>query len=72
MFICEVSGRVSEPGEKAFKIVTQTRTRDYFEYRQKDEKSPKLLVKVGEGFEIVREKLVCRGVYESYKGIKHG
>lgn len=71
MFKCEVSDQVSLPGEKAFHIITKTRKKEYFEYRKKDEKSPSLLVKVGEGYEIVEEKLVCKEIYDNYNGLKY-
>lgn len=60
MFICQVSGRVSKPGEKSFKVVVETRPKVYFE---KDKKTG-ALKKVGEGTEIVKEVTVCEDVYK--------
>ena len=60
MFKCQISGRISEPGEASFKLVTKTRKRDYF----KNDVKTGLPVKIGEGWEIVEEKQVCKEVFE--------
>lgn len=59
MFRCQVSDRVSLPGEKAFKVVVETRPKIYL----KEDKNG-VLKKVGEGSEIVRELTVCEDVYK--------
>jgi hypothetical protein len=63
MFICQVSGRVSKPGEKTYKVVTKTRKKDYYEDRT-DEKGITRTLLVGHGWEIVEEKRVCEKVYK--------
>lgn len=62
MFRCQLSGKVSKPGEKGIKIVTKTRKKNYFKL---DEKTNEL-VKVSEGWEIVQEKLVLKSEAEKY------
>lgn len=60
MFRCQVSGKVSQPGEKAHKIVTKTRPRTYTNRVMRGEKE---IVITSQGFEIVEELLVCEEVY---------
>lgn len=60
MFICQVSGRVSKPGEKSFKVVVETRPKVYY----KTDKNG-IQKKVGEGSEIVKELTVCEDVYKN-------
>lgn len=59
MFRCQVSGQVSLPGEKAFKVVVETRPKVYF---KKDKNGNQ--IKVGEGNEIVKELTVRESVYK--------
>ena len=61
MFRCQVSGKLSQPREGAFKLVTKTRKREYF----KNDIKTGLPVKIGEGSEIVEEKIVCKAVYDA-------
>lgn len=61
MFICQVSGKQSQPGEKPFKLVTKTRQRTY---TNKLKRGTKTFEKVSHGWEIVEEKVVCKEVYE--------
>lgn len=61
MYRCEVSGKLSQPNERAYKLVTKTRKREYF----KDDPKTGQPVKIGEGFEIVEEKVVCKDVYDA-------
>lgn len=58
MFICQVSGRVSKPREKSYRVVVETRPKSYFREMKDGTKK-----KVGEGHEIVRELVVCEKVY---------
>lgn len=60
MFRCQVSGKVSKSGERAFKLVTKTRVKDYFRRNKEGE-----LVKIGQGTEIVEEKIVSKTVYDA-------
>lgn len=60
MYRCAISGKVSKSGEPAYKVVLETRPKTYF---KKDIKTGEPR-KVGEGFEIVKEVIVCRSVYE--------
>lgn len=71
MYKCQISGKVVGPRESAHKLVTKTRKKDYYGplkdkegkiVRELDGITPKL-VKVGEGWEIVEEKIVCLDVY---------
>ncbi len=62
MFICQLSGKLSKPGEKAVKLVTKTRPKVYFE---KDKKTGEQR-KVGEGSEIVQELTVTEASYRRY------
>lgn len=62
MFICQLSGKVSKPGDKAVKLVVKTRPKTYFE---KDRKTGEQR-KVGEGTEIVQELIVTEEAYLRY------
>jgi hypothetical protein len=55
MYLCQVTGKVSEPGEKLNKIVVQTRSKTYRESRYNEEIRRYETVDVGQGVEIVRE-----------------
>lgn len=55
MFICQVVGKVTEPGEKINKIVVATRDRIYKEKVFNEELRKYEEVVVGHGTEIVRE-----------------
>lgn len=61
MFKCQVSGRVSKPGEKPFKIVTKTREKVY---ENKKRSRDKIIEFTTTGWEIVEEKVVCKEVYD--------
>lgn len=55
MFYCAVTGKMSKPGEKCRKIVTEKRDRTYTK-RVRDMETGKLnTVDVGRGWEIVKE-----------------
>lgn len=85
MFKCQISGRISLPGEKPFRIVTKTRNKDYYEERFEERKSYKRdrdnkeepqrgikkLMLVGSGWEIVEEKVVCKEIFDNYNGKKY-
>lgn len=66
MFRCQISGRVSKPGEKAFKVITETRPKTYY---RKDKNGNQ--IKIGEGREIVKELTVCERVYKQMNGDKN-
>jgi len=63
MFKCELSGRVSVPGEKPVRVVLETRERIYT-VKTRDNKDKE----IGRGTEIVREALVCREVADQLAG----
>lgn len=63
MFRCELTGKVSSPGEKPVRVVVETRPKVYY----KEDKTG-ALKKVGEGFEIVKEMVVCQEAYQNMKG----
>jgi hypothetical protein len=69
MFICQVSGKQSEPGEKSFRLVTKTRQKSYTNKVKRIFKGvPKLVDKVTHGWEIVEELIVCKEVYDRLQG----
>jgi hypothetical protein len=55
MFICQISGKLSEPGEKVHKIVIKTRDRVYSARVFNEEIGQVEDVQVGHGWEIVKE-----------------
>ncbi len=55
MFQCEITGRMSEPGEKCHKIVVETRPRTYTKWVKNEETLRWEEVEAGRGWEIVRE-----------------
>lgn len=60
MFKCQVSGRISKPGEKPYKIVTKTRPKTYVSTKKVGDK---VIENTTNGWEIVEEKIVCEKVY---------
>lgn len=65
MFRCQATGKVSKPKEKPFRIIVETRPKSY-EHRYKDEED-RWQSFTTEGFEIVKELLVCKEYYETVK-----
>lgn len=57
MFKCAITGRFSKPGDKVNRIVTKTRTKEYFEPRYNEDTDRYENIKVGVGWEIVEEVL---------------
>lgn len=55
MFVCQVSGKLSSPGEKMNKIIAVKRERVYTEMRRDSETGIVEEVEVGRGWEIVKE-----------------
>jgi len=55
MFRCGITGKMSKPGEKVNKIVTETRDKVYFGWVQNEETGFYDYVEIGRGFEIVSE-----------------
>ena len=55
MYKCEITGKMSKPGDKLRKVVAVTRQREYKErvYNEETRRSEELVV--GHGWEIVRE-----------------
>ncbi len=79
MYRCAVSGKVSQPGEPAYKVVTKTRNKVYFQ-NQLDKNGKPVLdaegknvkYRAGEGREIVQEIVVCKEVFEKMTGGNNG
>jgi hypothetical protein len=62
MFYCGITGKLSQPGESAFKLVTHVRQRTYVRtHFNADEETVNT---VGHGTEIVREILCSREAYD--------
>lgn len=59
MFRSELSGKLSKPGEKAARIVTKVRKREYYEDR-KDREGNTTRTLAATGWEIVEEKLILQ------------
>jgi len=55
MFICQVTGKSSKPGEKMNKLPVIKRDRFYFKKIKNEETERWAEVEVGKGWEIVRE-----------------
>lgn len=55
MFRCEVTNKLSAPGEKINRIVVKKRPREYFEMRLNEETERYEEVRVGIGWEIEKE-----------------
>lgn len=55
MYICQVSGKLSELGEKLNKIVVATREKVYYERRLNEDLRKYETVEVGRGTEVVKE-----------------
>ncbi len=79
MYKCAISGKVSQPGEPAFKLVTQTRSKVYFQNQIGKDGKPVLdsegrnvKYRAGEGREIVQELIVCKDVYDKAMGGQSG
>jgi hypothetical protein len=67
MFKCDVTGKLSQPREKSYKVVTKTRNKTYQEKRYNQEEKEEYFVTF-EGQEIVEELTVCEEVYLKMKG----
>ncbi len=63
MFVCQISGRLSKPGEKVHKIVVQKRDRVYTAKIFNEDIGQVEEVEVSHGWEIVRE------VNATYEGL---
>ena len=65
MFKCQITNKISKPGEKQFKIVTETRQREYTEesWNRKEKIS---VTKTFYGSEIVKEILLTEEGYNLY------
>lgn len=49
--------------DSAFRVITKTREKTY---QHKFKKGKKIITKEGKGWEIAKEKLVCRKCYKDY------
>ena len=65
MFRCQATGKLSKSKEKPIRIIVETRPMVY-ENRYKDEEDRWQVLRT-EGFEIVREMVVCKEYYDSIK-----
>ena len=65
MFVCQVSGKLSSPGESPHRLITKTRSKTYV---NKLKRNGKTIEVVSHGWEIVEEKLVCKEVYDRLQG----
>ena len=65
MFVCQVTGKLSTPGEKLNRIVARTRPRTYFRMEKDPETNRWSEVESGHGVEIVQEiRATAEGVLE--------
>lgn len=55
MFFCQVSGKMSQPGEKLNKVVVKSREKVYTQMIRNEETRAWEEVEVGHGWEIVQE-----------------
>ena len=55
MFVCQVTGKLSKPGEKLERIIARRRQRLYLQHQRDEETGVWVEVEVGRGWEIVRE-----------------
>lgn len=74
MFKCPISRTSSRPGEKPVKVVLETRPRVYYKRVKSKEKDADGLpiwldIKIGEGFEIVKEIMVRQEALEKLKNV---
>ncbi len=53
MFYCGITGKLSSPGDKPIRLVTERRVRDYEDDRSSEENG--VDIKVSRGWEIVKE-----------------
>jgi hypothetical protein len=71
MFRDQLTGKQSQPGQKASHIVTKTRPKEYWAdvYNRKTKEVERKLV--GKGFEIVEEKMVLPETAEEFNATKN-
>jgi len=55
MFYCQITGKLSKPGEKLNKVVVATRERVYTKRVRNEDTREWETVEIGRGWEIVRE-----------------
>ena len=55
MYICQVTGRQSKPGQKLNKLVVKTRDRIYTRWVRNEDTREWEEIEIGRGWEIVRE-----------------
>lgn len=65
MFIDEITGEQSRPLEKQFKLVVQTRPKEYYRTIKDRKTGVESTILIGRGFEIVKEIAVKRETYEA-------
>lgn len=69
MFQCEVSGRMSQPGDKCHKIVVLTRPRVYTRWFRNEETNKFEEKEVGRGWEIVKEINATQSGMQTWEGL---
>jgi hypothetical protein len=55
MYFCEITGKLSKPGQKCHKVITHIAERVYTRMVRDEETHRLVRVEVGRGFEIVKE-----------------
>lgn len=55
MFRCAITNKMSKPGEKANKIIVETRDKVYYGWFRNEETGEMEHLEIGRGFEIVSE-----------------
>jgi hypothetical protein len=68
MYRCQITGKVSKPGEKLNKVVAQTRPRVYTKWVRDEETTHWIEVEGGRGFEIVKELSLSNAGLELWNG----
>lgn len=69
MFICEITGRHSQPGDKCHKIVVATRERNYTRWVRNEETNKWEEVFVAKGWEIVKEINATQSGMQTWEGL---
>jgi len=68
MFIDEITGELSQPLEKQEKLITKTRTKEYYRIIVDRKTKVETVVLVGRGFEIVEARSVRKTTLDKING----
>jgi len=63
MFKCEISGKLSKPGEGSYRLIKKIRPRSY---NREVLKGKTYVTVTTHGWEIEKESIVCKEVFEKY------